>query len=156
MADVRFVEVTDDLVEQVATDMREADRIEVMAAAGHTPIDALKSGVKMSQYTSAVIIDNHVVAVMGLVLPTTISNWGVPWMLGTNRLFRHPRVLIRWGHIVVSEMMDKVDVLQNYVHVENTRSMRWLHHLGFEFAEHVPIGRNGEVFARFFMEKHNV
>lgn len=156
MAEVEFVEIEQRHIEYVAARMREADRVEVMAACGHSPMEALQEAVSKSQVGSTVLIDGEPVAIMGLAKGTVLTTVGAPWMLGTDVLFRHPRKMLEWGRTVVAAMLEDVDALVNYVHADNTASIRWLKRLGFSFGKHVAIGVNGEKFARFWMEKKDV
>ena len=155
-AKVEFVQVLGWHIEHVAENMREADKVEVMALRGHSPLEALTSSIGQSELAATALVNGFPVAILGMVRGTITSNAGVPWMLGTDDLFSHPRQLLEWGRVAVDEMMRSVDVLQNYVHAENTKSIRWLKRLGFSFGEHLPIGRDGEMFARFWMENDNV
>jgi hypothetical protein len=146
---VRFVKPTTELIEFVAANMRVDDRIEVYASHGHTPIEALTNGVSRSKLCSVALINDEPCAVFGLVVENILTGFGVPWLLGTDLIFKHRRVFIEHTRSGVDEMLQLCPRLSNWVHCDNIKSIRWLSSMGFSFSEPLPTGINGEMFMQF-------
>lgn len=76
-------------------------------------------------------------------------NLGVPWFL-TSKNFKPPIDFIRSSPKVISDMFpEDVKVLVNYIHKDNTKSIKWLAWLGFKFTEHPFL----EDYLQFFKHK---
>ena len=146
---VKFVKPNSDLVQYVANNMRQADRIEITASHGYTPIEALVKGVAISTLSSVALINDEPCAVFGLVVENIITGFGVPWLLGTDLIFKHKRDFVEHTRIGVDEMLEVCPRLENWVHCENVKSIRWLKSMGFTMSDPKPIGVNGELFMRF-------
>lgn len=146
---VEFVPATPALMESIAENMREADRREVMASHGFTPIESLTASLKVSRYATVATSGGIPWAVFGLADYGILSNIGCPWMLGTNDVVKNGRDLMRHSPKVIYEMLNVYSTLQNYVHVENIVSVNWLQRIGFTLYPAIPYGMNGELFYPF-------
>ena len=153
MANVQFVKPTLEMVESIAADMRAADAVEVWASHRHTPIEAIMSGWKLSQYSVVVMVDSDPCVIMGLVNKDLLSGTGVPWLLGTERALKHTREFFRLSPPVIDEMLSVCRKLYNYVHTDNKVSIKWLKWIGFTIEKPEPHGVNGEMFHRFHLER---
>lgn len=156
MSVVKFIEPTPDHIQFIADNMREADRIEVMASHGHTPMEALQAGLKRTGFTTIVTVNDEPCVMFGLVRLDLLSCEGTPWLLGTENALKYRREFLIQTPKVIAEMLTICPKLVNYVHSKNTVSIRWLRKLGFILEEPVPYGVAGELFHRFHLEKENV
>jgi len=150
--EVKFVRPTEAAIRFIADTMRDADRIEVMAASGRTPYDALQMSVKNSSFAVVVEIDGIPCTILGLVVHDILSGLGVPWLLSSEHALKHKKKFLELSPPVIQEMLSICPKLVNYVHSENRLSVRWLKWLGFVIEEPTPIGVNGEMFHRFSKE----
>lgn len=146
---VKFVKPTDELIQYVADNMRQADITEIAASHGYTPIEALMKGVAISTLSSVALINSEPCAVFGLVVENIVTGFGVPWLLGTDLIFKHKREFIEHTRVGVAEMLEVCPRLENWVHCKNVKSIRWLKSMGFTMSDPEPIGVNGELFMRF-------
>lgn len=120
--------------------MRAIDRLETEAV-GHSPRVALRLGLASSILCWTAMRDGEPEAMFGLVVQSLIGGVGRPWLLGTDRLSDGMRELVVWSPRFVAIMEAETPVLENYVAVENRRSIRYLRHLGFAVApDPVNIG----------------
>lgn len=131
MADVfvRDTHLTD--IVRLAQNLREADRAEIRAY-GHT--DVLKQLTRSAAHSMlcwTAFIDGEVAAVLGVAPMSVMAGIGSPWMMGTPVLDAHSRVLVRETPRYIDQMLVAFPHLVNYVHAENTTSIRWLRRLGF-------------------------
>ncbi len=153
MDDVQLVKPTLDMVESIAADMRQADAAEVWASHGHTPIQAVMAGWKLSQYSVVVMVNDEPCVIMGLVSRDLLSGIGTPWLLGTEKALNHAREFFRLSPPVINDMLKVCPRLFNYVHADNKVSIKWLKWIGFIIDEPIPHGINGELFHRFHLER---
>lgn len=128
--------------------MREADRIEC-AAKGRGPRDALVLSLASSDFALTALVDDSPHAMFGVGPLNLADSVGVPWFLGTDEVFRHPRELLRYGPRVVAAMHDRFRRLENVVSADNARALSLLAKLGFQVeGEAGLIG--GVPFVRFW------
>jgi len=150
---VEFKKVTPELIQFIADNMRQADVDEVMAASNATPLQAIESGVEISDSTSVAVINGDIVAIMGVVKNSALTDNGVPWLLGTDYITKHYREFLGSSRAVLDAMISVCPNLVNHVYVKNTVSIRWLKWLGFNIEEAEPFGVNGELFHKFTIGK---
>lgn len=151
MSAVRFEDPCDESIRFIAENMRDADAKEVLSTRGYTPLGALKASINLSGYHKVVHFDDVPTAVFGVTFRTVLKHSGSPWLLGTDNLFNYKRELLYYSPIVIEEMMRVCERLENYVHVDNNQSIRWLKWLGFSFDDPAPYGVAGDNFQRFEM-----
>ena len=76
---------------------------------------------------------------------------GVPWLVGTDEMERHPVAFYRASRGFIKEMSGMYDYLENYVDVRNKLSVRWLRWAGFVMEEPEALGSG--MFRRFWMRQ---
>lgn len=91
-------------------------------------------------------------AMFGLVITNALCGKGVPWMLGTEEVYRHPREMIRWGNALLDRWLDSTPHLSNYVSVENARAIRMLRRWGCKIGKEVIMFAGAE-FVTFTLER---
>lgn len=153
------VEVTDEVAEAdldyLAEHLRAQDRNEVRAAGFDDLRQALGQSVQASTWTHLARVNGRPAAVFGLgQTGTLLSPIGIPWMLGTDDVRRHARVLQRGAQHYIPRMLGEFSHLMNAVHVRNTVSIAWLKRLGFTFRPPFPHPLTGEPFHIFEMHRH--
>ncbi len=142
--EVRGVLLSD--LDAIASDLRPADRAEMMAAHGDLPaIDIISASVGMSWDARTLVIDGSPAAVFGCAgRPDGI---GVPWALGTPACDRAGRAMIVEGRRYATKWVSAHRGLANIVHAENRRSIAWLKRVGFSIGE--PLTIRGAPFLTF-------
>lgn len=113
--------------------------------------DALAESVLRSTKAWTWTADGEPIAIFGVAPVALLGGIGAPWLLGTDRVPRFPRVLVREGRRYVAEMLGLFPHLVNYVDARNVVSVRWLARLGFKVHEPQPYGAAGLPFHRFEM-----
>lgn len=132
--------------------MRDADREEVIASHGPDVQDTLDRAVAASTHCLTVLNDGGGLAcIMGVAPISMACGHGAPWMLGTSALDTLPRTLTRVSRRYFDEVAQVYPVLENYVDVRNTASIKLLTWLGFSFDAPQPYGVAGLPFMRFEM-----
>ena len=140
----------------LAPHMREQDANEVMASNGLSPLRALQRGYNASSPECFTIIheDGSIVGMFGLAVNEIFAS---PWLLGSDKLPETKKVILPVSAKWVEEMNTRHPLLLNYVHADNTVSMKWLKSLGFQFINLVKeYGVGREPFYQFVRIKENV
>lgn len=127
--------------------MRDADRLEV-GAFGKTPETALRHALASSVWALTALVDDTPEAMMGVSPKSMIEGIGVPWMLGSEKIYDHARDLVRYGPAIIGEMRRGFERLENVVHQENHRALRFLRHFGWTISD-TPETIGGLDFVRF-------
>lgn len=139
-------------IHPIARNMRDADVAECLATDGRLPDDALRWSLNKSTMAWTGFVDGEPIVMFGVGGSSMLSNWGVPWMLGTKRLPSVAVPFLRRNRGYIDIMLAGHSRLMNYVDARNTTSIRWLRWLGFHVGEPVPYGREGLPFHPFTME----
>lgn len=122
----------------LAEHMREADRREC-GAWGRNPEQALNRALKSSVWALTAIVDDEPHAMMGVTPLNAIEGIGIPWMLGTERIYDSPRLLLRYGPAIIGEMREQFPTLTNMVAADNDRAKTFIRHFGWEISERQTI-----------------
>lgn len=152
MADVLIRETTMLDVAELAINLRAADAAEIRAYGIKEPHAALVRSTVNSVLCWTGEVDGRVAAILGVAPLSIMSGIGSPWMMGTPLLDRHARVLVRETPGYIARMLRAFPHLVNFVHAENTTSVRWLRRLGFTLDAPTPHGPEGALFHKFEMK----
>lgn len=117
-------------VNTIARRMRAIDKLECETM-GHSPKDALRLGLIGSTLAWTVMIDGQPEAMMGASPLSITEGKGRPWLLMTDVAGRQMVALVRLGARYTYVMHQHYPLLENWIHADNTRSMRWLARLGY-------------------------
>ena len=94
-------------------------------ASSDWPVDAAVAySIAHSEKGAAALIDGKLSAVFG------VHN-GTIWLVGTEEIVRHPIAFFRHSRKIFNKLKEGYSLLENFVHVSNTLSLRWLRWLGF-------------------------
>lgn len=153
---VDFIKPNSKDIQYIAQNMRDQDVTEVYASGGYTPIDALNQSLECSTLSSIALINDEPCAALGLVIPSLLGGIGIPWLLGTEKVVQNKKVFMKETKSGILDMLTLCDKLVNYVHKENTVSVRWLKYMGFTLYEPEPFGIYGELFHKFELGREDV
>jgi len=106
---------------------------------GHGPRQALRSGLLASSMCLTAMVDGRPEAMFGLVVTNALCGEGSPWMLGSDAIYRHPRVMLRRAPGILSAMFDSTPTLGNLVAEDNHRAVRFLRRIGFTIGKEVTM-----------------
>jgi hypothetical protein len=135
--------------------MREIDCREVWAMSRHEPAEALRLSLECSERAWAIVVDGLVDGLFGVSrLGGMLGFVGSPWLLGSDVLERPDvarEIFLRRLPAYDRELGRGFNRLENFVHAENRKAIRWLEWLGYSFAPR-PTRVNGEDFYHFWRE----
>lgn len=138
---------------ELIANARAADIKEAMDGAGLTIAQSLELGMKLSAKAMVFDADGVLLAAFGDAKAFEAPGVGVPWLISTNAIEQHARGFLRACRPLVQEMLQRHQVLTNFVDDRNEAAKRWLAWLGFELASPVPAGRLGLPFRQFTMTR---
>lgn len=136
---------------ELFANLRPSDLAECQAYGRGDIAEGIASSVNRSVLCWTGLVDGELAAIIGVAPINMLTGIGSPWMLGTPVLDRHQRVLVRRTPEYIAKMLNAFPHLVNFVHTNNTTSVRWLRRLGFTLHAAQPFGALGEPFHRFEM-----
>lgn len=152
MVQVRAATLLD--VIKISVHIRQSDVDEVFAATGRDIMDELVDSYKTSTVCWIAHESDELIAVLG-VSPTDHPQYGIPWMLATDKLYENKKSLVRLSREIVSIMHTLYPILTNFVDERNTDSINYLKWLGFEFPQRLDqYGYEGRPFWQFIRKKY--
>ena len=139
-------------IAQIAGDVREADKTEILASSGEDVAAAMGFGLSRSRMCFTAVVDDDAIAMFG-VAPDGEGN-GIVWMVATNAMERLAvkKELLRASREFLPLLMQGYSRVYNVVDQRNDKAIRWLHWLGFEFENAVNV--NGYPFLPFWKVNH--
>lgn len=138
--------------DRLLRELRHCDRLEAEAAVGAANVGfVLRYTLGASLAAWCCEQDGEIVCLFGVAVLSVVGGLGAPWMLGTDRLDRLPRAVMRQARGNLSRMLALFPHLVNFVDARNLRSIRLLRWLGFEIHPAQPYGVQGLPFHRFEM-----
>lgn len=129
--------------------LRAEDAVEIMAAGGYSPIEAIVESWANSKETWTVRFDGEPACVYGVAVHpagTELAPVGVAWLLTTPVVDRHPVTFFRYSKMITKDLAKRYGILMNYVDARYARSLEWARRLGFQVYPALPFGRAGELF----------
>lgn len=141
--------------EELAAALRDQDRAE-LDAGGHTDHErTIRESIRRSAWAMTARVDGEMACIFGVApLGTMLDPRGVPWMLGTDLVPRHRRILARLAPRYIAQMLEAYPHLLNQVHTKNAVATGWLRKMGFVLQHPTPVPPHGELFHLFEMKRH--
>lgn len=147
---ITFAPPTFDRLADVAANLSADDIAEIAAYGVDDTVTGLEHSVREA-YWSMILCRNGVPqAVFGIAV--TPEGVGVPWMFATQRVWEWRKDFHKTAIRQIAMWSRMHPRLENFVADCNARSIRWLGTLGFVIDEPLPLGPNGELFRKFWMD----
>ena len=145
---LHVVQSTDADPVSLAPYLRQADRDECMAAAGHEPLTALRIGLQASLDPQTVLENGHPIAMFGVV--ELAPGVGSPWLLGSSRIEANWFQFARRSRDEFARLREPWPHLENVIDERNQLHVRWIQWLGFDLVERLTeYGVEKRPFWRF-------
>ena len=135
----------------IARNMKQADRDEVMAASGFSPMSAIKISwlFSLTAFTG-LAPDGEPLGMFGVSRENI--NWFTPWLLSTERICDLWIPFLRTTREMFPIVCAKYPNMRNHVDARNVKSIAWLQWLGFNMEAPAPYGVSGLPFILFYLE----
>lgn len=136
---VRVRQSTQSDVNYLADNLRQEDRLEVLASHGST-LQALQDGFNNSEecWTFEVQDTKEIAGMYGLGRLDDMT--ACPWLLTSPAIYKIWLPFLRRSKKWVKEANNKYPVLVNYCDAEYDLALKWLQFLGFTFIKRHNIG----------------
>lgn len=145
---MKWIRADEDLAMEIGLNLRQQDCTEVMLSHGMSPIEAVIESYLNSDICQGIAGDDGIPVGMTGVCGDRI------WLLGTYGLTAtksHRRQLCLYGREWVDYCLEETGrAIGNHVYAKNTRSIRWLKHLGFTVEHAEPFGPSAALFCPFW------
>lgn len=135
----------------IANRMRAHD-VEECRAMGHEPKPALRSAMRHSSEVWTAKVDGRPEAMFGIVVTSALGGEGKPWMLGSDEIYRHPRAMLRSGHLLLNRWLDSTPHLSGLVSLRNSRAIRMLRRWDCQIGEEIHLF-GGQQFVEFCLSR---
>ena len=147
MPRVELAEPTQEDLEIVAREMREADSEETGSEGYTDPLAALEFSVKSADYSRGARIQGKPLAMFGLTEHGLLNQTGSPWILSTHLVAQHPVAFMKAAKAIVEHMQERCPRgLWAIIDREYLRSIEWVKRLGFVVIREMPHPTTGETF----------
>lgn len=151
MINVRRMTLAD--IEIIAATARQADRDEIEEGCGQSIASALTLGLRSSVAPMVIAWGHTPLAALGDASYSPGAGIGIPWLISTTAIERHPLAFLRVCKPLVAQMLDRHFSLINYVDARNVAAIRWLEWLGFSMGSPTPYGPKQLLFRQFQMTR---
>lgn len=149
MADIHHAAAREEDVLELFKQMRPRDYDEVEAAAGDVALTLSRVLVASDDPITLRDDDGELIAVYGVSPTTLMGDTASPWLLGTSRMERNAKAVLRDARRYIAFVSERYPRLVNYVDARNKPSIRWLRRVGFQIDPPAPYGVAGLPFHRF-------
>lgn len=143
---IEVVDATPEHIRLLAADMKEEDA-ETTILLGSTPYKALWKAYRTSLFKKAAFINGKIAAMWG-VAGTYLGEKGYPWLLMSHAADEYPFRVAFCYRQELKKMLELFPVLEDWVHVGNTKSLRMLELMGFKMSSPQPLGKDGAMLVR--------
>lgn len=117
---------------------------------GVEPRLSLEFGLEHSRECLLALVDGKPLAIFGVVPKT--EREGISWLMTTSLVDQCRTLFVRQSIRIIARFREEFDYLHNIVPQSNTRLIAWLHALGFQISEPLPI--NGVNFVHYEWRRH--
>lgn len=125
------------------SDRLRKEDIKELSLSGFTPIQALRQSYYMSEYCYTLCLNNIPVALFGAGrrnFSNSVKRASI-WFLGTKHIEKCKTEFLKKSKKYIEFFKTKFDILENYTDAENSKNIKWLKWLGFQFDK--PVEVNG-------------
>ena len=133
--------ITKEAAIEVASNLREDDRRELVEGHGHDPTKALVEAASWSSTVHFTVPDGRIAGLAG------VHENGAVWMLCTQAVEDFPHTFVREAKRFIESREEKL--LWNIVDKRNKLHLKLLHFLGFRFLRELTHGPNNLTFIEF-------
>jgi hypothetical protein len=145
---------TEDIPSLGELPLREADQIEIRAALGKDPNQALMECARVADEVNLILEDGEIIGVFGVAVDP-MGTYAAPWFVCSDKAYNHKIRLLRFSRFKVAQWLGTYNLLFNYVDPRHTASVEWLEWLGFTVQRTTRVNLHDPHvdFHPFYMEK---
>jgi len=143
-------------IEKLAATMREADKREIAAVSGRSPVEVLQEGLDISTEVWTATLNDRVLCMFGVVGERTEfigARVGVAWLLTSELVDKAPKLFWKACQVELKNLLERWDVLYNAIDARHEKALRWATRLGFQFEPPQQGGVLGLSFVPFVVSR---
>ncbi|EET2418791.1 hypothetical protein DIV81_005107, partial [Escherichia coli] len=95
MIDVQIIPATEEHLQMILPDVRQADIDELYAVSLMTTEDALRVGLRTATMAWSGFANGELVTMFGVSPASMIGGNGTPWLVGTSRIEKYQKTFLR-------------------------------------------------------------
>jgi hypothetical protein len=144
---------------QLAARLRPAEVDELMAATGEEPLPALVDAVRQSDEAQAIYFNGELACIWGVVKHSETllgGRMGTVWLLSSSVVERHAKTFWKLCLELVPKILERWDILFNFIDERHGQAVRWAKRLGFRLDGPSPYGVAGMPFCAFRVTKEDL
>lgn len=149
MADYVYTVPTPEDMKELAANLRDEDRREIIGAIGGNIEKACLRSLKLSECAYICKRDGVPMAAFGVVRDNPFENVGQIWMLATKETAKHKIYTGKWTLKGIRAFMKDWDYLYNFVDKGNDDTIKWLKWMGAKIYPPRPYGLYGNLYHKF-------
>ena len=150
MANIRVEPCSEEYIKRLAPNLAEADLREVWTMERRGPEESMMSAWKKGNETWALLSDDTVITIYGIIDASLISTTGRPWNFSCKDVGKFAKTFIKQSVAVERKWQDEYSFLTNFVDSRHTKACRWIKWLGYTLDKPVEIGPDKVPFFRFW------
>lgn len=148
-AKVEFVEATQEHIDGMKGNLREADKRSCYAAMRRTADECLQKAFDTASMCWVVLVDGIPTACWGVVEnKTVLVSSGFVWLFATDGIGEISYRAARHSKRFVKKMLEKFGYLETWVDTRNKLSLGWLSWCGFKAGRERAVGSDNVLFRR--------
>lgn len=153
MTRVKYTEVLDEHIIDLATNLCEEDRVEILGT-GSDILWGIESSVKSSEESCVALTpDGQVICMFGITTGWQLIGEACPWFLATELIHNYRREVVKLAGPVLQKWLSQYGILTNYVDSRHARAISWLRHMGATFEEIPAFGIYRRPYYKFTLRK---
>lgn len=147
--EVEFTPTSEEDILELIARLNPADERELLAL-GVQPGWGIRKSVSEAHQIMTARIAGELACVVGITLDEGLADsTPMPWLFGTEVLFRNQRALAIYTRKVIEVWLTDFPVVSNYVDIRHEKAISWLKHFGAEFDFPAPYGPLNRLFMKF-------
>lgn len=119
---------------------------ELIASHGPDVLGTIKECISQSIEAFTIRHNGKMLAITGIVSSSPMGAVASPWLLTTNTVLVHPRILLRGTQLFIKRWSENYDCLLSFIDSRYDQALRWAKWAGFTIHPPVSYGVNGELF----------
>lgn len=146
---------SDSTIEWMGRNMRDLDAEGIEMATGLDPETILRISIKSSDFCRWAFHEEEKIplCVFGVSGMSGTPGVGVPWMMGSDYLFKYPLQILKLSTAYLAVMQSRYEKLENYVYAKDEKSVKFLEHIGFTVEVPYPWGIEGKLYQYFYWDR---
>lgn len=150
---VSLVNSTEELCNDLSKKIKRDDILEVYSLGLVDPREELWNFSQKGE-SYIILIDGVPEAIFGVGIDSFIGNVGYLWMLSSEKISEIPFRVLKYTRKMIEYFLTKYDSLENYIYLNNTKSLNWIKFAGGKIYPPEPMGPLEMPFCKFVFERN--